>query len=822
MKQTFNRILFLLGGAGLCALVSCATKTVSIDKFAGATPVQWSVRMADSEIARRGDSLVWQQGGKAKWDYTVGLFTLSLLKLDAQVHNPDYVKFAKNTIGSFITPEGGIRGYKVEEYQLDAVNSGKTVLALWQITHEERYQKAAALLRQQLNTQPRTADGGFWHKERYPHQMWLDGLYMGAPFYAEYARLFNGPVSDFDDVAKQIQLVAEHTYDPATGLFYHAWDESKEQPWANKATGTSSNFWGRAIGWYAMALVDVLDYLPANHPARPEIIATFQKLCRGVVKYQDPKTGLWYQVLDQGDRKGNYLEATASSMFVYAMAKGVNHDYLPQSYVPAIKTGYRGIIKNLVKNDGDGKWSLTHCCSVAGLGGTPGNGHARDGSFDYYISEPIVSNDLKGVGPFILAGIEVQQLLNRPMAECGKTCCLAAGNNPKSVAVKVTNPAGFARTDETVEINLHTVAGDLKVNPATGKFAVRDCAASKYLDSQVYATEPGQAPDKLLFQVDLSPNETRTFCIMDASALTNVPPPTIRTFARYVPERFDDFAWESDRIAHRTYGLALIPAEGTISSGPDVWIKKNRGLIVDVMYATKHYHEDNGEFMDDYRVGKSRGCGGLGIWDGHKLFTSSNYRSWKLITTGPIRSEFELTYDAWDVGNGRKVSETKRYSIDAGSWFTKAQSTFSSDDISPLTIGVGLAERSCGPDGEELVAQDQAEGWMSYWQPEDAPKGTVGVAIVLPKGSVQAFTNDVPDMPESKIHAVVKLPTHEGFPPIRNLLAISTAEIGKPFSYYFGACWDRSGDFTNHVQWEDYVRRFAERRDAPLQVTIGN
>ena len=624
---------------------------------------------------------MWKQGGKAKWDYTVGLFTLSLLKLDGQVHNPDYVKFAENTIGSFITTNGDLQGYKAAEYQLDAINPGKTVLALWQITHDERYQKAAALLRKQLDTQPRTSDGGFWHKQRYPRQMWLDGLYMGAPFYAEYARLFNGPVSDYDDVAKQIRLVAAHTYDPATGLFYHAWDESKEQPWAIKATGTSSNFWGRAIGWYAMALVDVLDYFPTNHPARPEIIATFQKLCSGVVKYQDPKTGLWYQVLDQGDRKGNYLEATASSMFVYAMAKGVNHGYLPRDYVPAIEKGYRGIIGNLIKDDGNGKWSLTQCCSVAGLGGTPGNGHARDGSFDYYVGEPIVSNDLKGVGPFILAGIEVQQLLNRPAATGDKARSIAAGTSRKSVVVKVTNPSNFPRVDETVEINLQTVAGDLQLDPATGKFAVKDCVASNFLDSQVYASEPGQAPDKLLFQVDLAPGETRTFYILDASALAAVPPPIVKTFARYVPERMDDFAWESDRIAHRTYGQALIRGEGTITSGPDVWIKKNRGLIVDVMYATKHYHEDNGEFMDDYRVGKSRGCGGIGIWDGQKLYTSSNYRNWRLITTGPIRSEFELTYDAWDAGNGRKVSETKRYSIDAGSWFTKAQSTFAAKPI---------------------------------------------------------------------------------------------------------------------------------------------
>ena len=177
--------------------------------------------------------------------------------------------------------------------------------------------------------------------------------------------------------------------------------------------------------------------------------------------------------------------------------------------------------------------------------------------------------------------------------------------------------------------------------------------------------------------------------------------------------------------------------------------------------------------MDDYRVGKSRGCGGLGIWDGKKLYTSSNYRNWRLITTGPIRSEFELTYDAWDVGGGRKVSETKRYSIDAGSWFTKAQSTFSSETNSPLTIGVGLAERACGTNGEELIAQDQTEGWMSYWQPEDKPNGTIGVAIVLPKGSVKAFTNDAPGyagFQNSRRRAAAD--ASKGSPPIRNLLAI--------------------------------------------------
>ena len=385
---------------------SCAT-TTQPDKFSGASPLAWSQRLADSEIARRGDTLSWKPGGKAKWDYTTGLFTFALLQLSEQSSDPHYLKFSEDTVGSFITPDGKINGYKPGDESLDNIAPGRTVLALWQITHKERYREAAVLLREQLDTQPRTGDGGFWHKQRYPHQMWLDGLYMAEPFYAEYAKLFNEP-ADFDEVARQIRLAGEHTYDSQAGLFYHGWDESKSQPWADKTTGTSSNFWGRAMGWYAMAMVDVLDYFPTNHPARPEIIATFQKLCAGVLKYQDQKTGLWWQVVDQGNRKGNYLEATVSSMFVYAMAKGIHHGYLPHSYEPAVLRGYRGIVEHLIRDDSSGQWSLTHCCSVAGLG------YGRDGSFAYYIGEPVVDNDLKGVGPFILAGIEVQPLTERP------------------------------------------------------------------------------------------------------------------------------------------------------------------------------------------------------------------------------------------------------------------------------------------------------------------------------------------------------------------------------------------------------------------------
>ena len=410
-KPTFNFQLstFNISAAlPLALLLTGITRALSADsslprEFADATPIEWSIRMADSEMARRGDSLAWKPGGSAKWDYTAGLFTLSLLKLNERVNDPRYVQFAEKAIGSFIDTNGMIQGYKVDEYNLDSINPGKTVLALYQLNQEPRYRLAARLLRAQLHKQPRTSEGGFWHKQRYPEQMWLDGIYMASPFYAQYAQLIESSPQGFDDVAKQIRLVAAHTYDPVTGLFYHGWDEAKKQGWANKTTGTSPNFWGRAIGWYGMALVDVLDFLPANHPARADILATLQKVCAGIAKYQDPATGLWWQVMDQGSRKGNYLEATASSMFVYTLAKALNHSYIPRDYVTTAVKGYQGLVDKLVKVDGS-KVSLTKCCSVAGLG------YGRDGSFDYYIKEPVVDNDLKGVGPFILAGIEMQEL----------------------------------------------------------------------------------------------------------------------------------------------------------------------------------------------------------------------------------------------------------------------------------------------------------------------------------------------------------------------------------------------------------------------------
>jgi unsaturated rhamnogalacturonyl hydrolase len=398
--------IFFVTSTGLAADTKAPTT------FNGATPLQWSERMADSQIARLDGKLAWKPAGAGgKWDYTAGLFTLSLLKLNEQIPNASRMVFVTNAIGSFIPASGNIEGYNHDEYQLDAINPGKTVIALYRLTKEERYAKAAALLQKQFATQPRTPEGGFWHKERYTNQMWLDGLFMGAPFYAEYTKVFGGSPTNYDDVARQFALVKEHLRDAKSGLYYHGWDAKKIQAWADPKTGMSSNFWGRAIGWYAMALVDTLDYIPANHPAHKELTAQMQDLSKAIVKYQDADTGVWWQVMDKGDAKGNYREATASAMFVYALAKAVNDGEISKSYVPAILKGYQGVLKEFVRTNDAGAVSLVQCCQVAGLGFKSMRGGPRDGSFEYYISEPIVENDLKGIGPFILAGIELQKLV---------------------------------------------------------------------------------------------------------------------------------------------------------------------------------------------------------------------------------------------------------------------------------------------------------------------------------------------------------------------------------------------------------------------------
>lgn len=396
----------------LLALLTPFAAFAAPSAFNGASPVEWSTRLARSEMARRGDTLFLGGAPKARWDYTSALFGLALVNLGERLGDSGMAEYGYRTSESFLTPDGGIRTYDQADFNLDMIPAGRLLLLRYDRTRDETLRKPLATLRHQLEQQPRTSDGGFWHKQRYPHQMWLDGLFMSSPFLAHYGKTLGEPAA-FDEVTKQIILMDRHAYAPQAGLHYHAWDEKHAQPWADRQTGCSPNFWGRAEGWYAMALVDVLDFLPPTHADVDRVNEILRRTAEGIARWQDPKSGLWWQVLDQGDRAGNYLEATASSMFVYALAKGINRGYLPrEKYLPVVRRGYEGLIRDLVRTDADGSVSLTRCCAVAGLGYTSSKGRPRDGSFEYYVSEPIIDNDLKGVGPLILAGLEVETLLD--------------------------------------------------------------------------------------------------------------------------------------------------------------------------------------------------------------------------------------------------------------------------------------------------------------------------------------------------------------------------------------------------------------------------
>jgi len=357
------------------------------------TTNSWAVRMADS-ILQNYPASQW------KWHYEHGL----VIQAIAAIGEPRLQQVDKAWIDHFVTPSGEIRTYRVGEFNLDQINPGKLLFSVYRRTGDERYAAASRLLRQQMQAQPRTLSGGYWHKQIYPHQMWLDGVYMAEPFQAEYAVTFNEPEL-FDEITRQFILMEKSARDPQTGLLYHAWDEAKAQKWANPATGCSPHFWGRAMGWYVMALVDVLEFLPAEHPRRPALLEILSRLSIALIRYQDPASGLWYQIVSLPERPGNYRESSVSAMLAYGFAKAVRMGWLPAEYLSSARRAYHGLLENMIRVDARGALTLEGTCSVAGLGGEP----YRDGSFDYYIHEPVAANDFKGVGPFILAAIEMEQ-----------------------------------------------------------------------------------------------------------------------------------------------------------------------------------------------------------------------------------------------------------------------------------------------------------------------------------------------------------------------------------------------------------------------------
>jgi len=385
--------------------------TAMMERLAEMPPAEnslyWTRALAESVRLRRGSTLAHREpvpAGErgARWNYTTGLLTLAMDQAGELLDTGIYQTFARNTIASFVGEDGTIATYDVSEFNIDKINSGKMLLRLYEDTGEDRFRLAAERLLGQMEAHPRTTGGAFWHKQIYPYQLWLDGVYMAAPFLVKAAVMF-GESHWIADVLNEFQVAREHMRDPATGLYYHAWDEKHAQDWADPQTGLSSHFWGRGLGWFAMALVDTLDQMPPEAEGREALLDQFRELAEAVIQFQNAD-GVWYQVLDQPERAGNFEEASVSAMFTYALARGVNQGYLDPAFADAARRGYAGLVANFFALEGDGTVSLTGICEVAGLG------FGRDGSWDYYMGTPIVTNDEKGLGPALLAGLEMARL----------------------------------------------------------------------------------------------------------------------------------------------------------------------------------------------------------------------------------------------------------------------------------------------------------------------------------------------------------------------------------------------------------------------------
>ncbi|MBQ4017728.1 MAG: glycoside hydrolase family 88 protein [Paludibacteraceae bacterium] len=388
--HTFKHLLF----AGLIALTACSS-----DPY-----LPLAEEIAQSEMSHNHELWTCDGAAKPKWEYTPTLMARAFLELYQATGDTLYLNHVQRFADQFIGEDGSILTYKKSLYNMDRIQGGNFLIMLNDINPQPQYLTAIETLRDQLREQPRTEEGGFWHKQVYEHQMWLDGLFTGTTFYARYAAWKPEPDA-WDDIANQFLIVDRHTR-KANGLNHHGWDESRQMGWSDSITGCSQETWGRAEGWYVMALCDVLELMPADHPKRPELVAILNRVMDALMIVQNKDTHLWYQVPDRAGEEGNYLESTCSAMYCFAMAKGVRLGLLPEQYKTEAYQVMDGLKALKIVQNEDGTLSLIDCCAVAGLGGNP----YRDGTYEYYIHERIRPDDPKGVAPLILACIELSKL----------------------------------------------------------------------------------------------------------------------------------------------------------------------------------------------------------------------------------------------------------------------------------------------------------------------------------------------------------------------------------------------------------------------------
>lgn len=387
----------------LYSIFTTAQNNENQNKTAVSANSKWSEKTAVTILNKYPKA--WQIDGteKPKWDYKMSLTLSAFEKLYLKTKDKKYLSYIKEYADELIDSNGNIAKYDIKEYNIDYVNPGKLLFNLYEETKDNRYLTVIKQLRAQLESQPRTPSGGFWHKQIYPNQMWIDGLYMAEPFYAQYTVKYEKG-KGLDDIAKQFELVHNHLLDKKTGLPYQAWDESKEIGWANKETGTSPTIWSRGIGWYMMALVETLDYFPKSNPKQKELVTYLNEIAKNAVKAQNP-SGLWYQVADKPELTGNYLESSGSAMIIYALAKGADKGYLNASYKKTAQKSFDAYVNEFVKTNENNEITISNVSSNVGLGGKP----FRDGSNEYYAKSKTKDNSSPALAAFLLSAVELNK-----------------------------------------------------------------------------------------------------------------------------------------------------------------------------------------------------------------------------------------------------------------------------------------------------------------------------------------------------------------------------------------------------------------------------
>lgn len=706
-------------GVLFVAQMSLASQTQAQQQEAvrpAAKGVDWSRAVVDSTMKRYPNP-----ADLGSWGYAKALFLFGEYLVWKRTGDPRYLQYVRGWVDAHVDAQGNL-DHNTES--LDSIMPGNLLLLLYQETKEEKYRLAAEKIRQRFNTYPRTADGGFWHATgaSRQHQLWGDGVFMGMPFLVRYGRLFGESSYANDEAAKQLIVYAGHLHSPE-GLLYHAYDESGASAWADPASHHSAEFWCRAMGWFGMTLVDVLDVLPANDPKRPQLIAILRDLVKGLAKYQDSQTGLWYQVVDKGSNPGNWLETSSSSMYSYIISLAVKRGYVEKSYEAAAKKGYNGVLTKL-SLDSDGMANITDICEGTNVS-----------DLAYYFARKRNVNDFHGLGAFLimnehfLTSASAMELTRPPR---------------KALRVSVSNPTNAGRVEDVVLKIAEIQRSFPDFNGSSTTVTTSDTATPANGSAADTVEIPSQVDDmngdgdgragELAFQIALKPKQTRVVTITYGGPdLGPAPRPDYakRTDAKFA-KHYDGMGWESENTAWRLY----FDKRNAI----DLWGKRKQGLYLETFATPAYkYQEESPLGRDIYNVGKSLGAGGVGAWvDGHAIPVADvSSRDWRIVSSGPVRSIVEFTYKGWKIGD-QPVEVTSRISQWAGERGYDHRVNLQGPDSFPLVVGLsrkpelretaGAASCSLAIWGHQVVKPGTGAT-------DSLPDQNLGLAILAPEAS---------------------------------------------------------------------------------------